>query len=234
MLHEDDVILFQGDSITDAARDRSITLPQSDEGLGLGRGYVLFTASALKAAMPGTRLKFHNRGVGGDKSWQLAQRWQVDCIDLKPDVLSILVGVNDTWHAQSFPNETVPIDKFNSIYRKLLDDALAGLPNLRIVLCEPFTLPCGQVNEKWFPEFDLRRRTVQQIAQDYNTVFVPFQTMFDQACEATAPEYWAADGVHPTIAGHMLMAQKWISSVCGPNLLVGQFEHPSSTITQKN
>ncbi len=216
MVRKDDVILFQGDSITDAGRDRSLTGPQDNECSGMGRGYAFFVAAMLKAAMPGSGLRFYNRGIGGDKSWQLAERWQTDCIALEPTLISILIGVNDTWHGLGYPAETVTIDCYNETYRKMLDVAADELPGVRFVLCEPFTLRCGEVTDRWFPEIDHRRAVVRRIAEDYQVPFVPFQTMFDQAAADTGPEYWAQDGVHPTIAGHMLMAQKWLHTVCGP------------------
>jgi lysophospholipase L1-like esterase len=208
-----DVVLFQGDSITDAGRSRDNQT--ANDPAGLGRGYVFYAAGLLHEALPGGNLAVHNRGIGGDRVTNLQQRWQVDTLDLKPDVLSVLIGVNDTWHGtgSGMPENGVPLDRYEQIYRQILTEAKDHLPGLKLVLCEPFILPCGVVNDRWFPEFTQRREIVKNLVDEFGAVFAQFQNVFDEAQGRAAPEAWAADGVHPTLAGHMLLAKTWVAAV---------------------
>ncbi len=211
IIEKGNTILFQGDSITDSSRSRR-TAATANDANALGRGYVYMIASQLLAEYPADDLKIFNRGISGNKVFELAARWDTDCIDLKPDVLSILIGVNDIWHTlEGRYNGT--IEKYENDYRALLERTLEVLPDVKLVICEPFVLRCGAVNDKWFPEFNGYRASASKIANEFNARFVPFQTMFDKAIENTSPEYWAADGVHPTIAGAALMAKEWLKTV---------------------
>lgn len=203
-----DVILFQGDSITDARRDRKAE-GQANNSRGLGYGYPLLIAGNLLESQPTLGLKVYNRGISGNKVPDLQKRWQKDCLDLKPAVLSILIGVNDMWHKMNGKyNGTVK--DYQTGFTALLEQTKTALPSTKIVICEPFALRCGAIKESWFPEFDERRAVAKEVAQAAGAIWVPFQTMFDEAVAAgTKPEYWAADGVHPTLAGHALMGQTW-------------------------
>ncbi len=210
--NNNDVILFQGDSITDAGRDRGKA--DANNPQALGQGYAHDAAARLLADHADMNLACYNRGVSGDKVWQLAERWRKDCLELKPSVLSILIGVNDTWHGMKSGREGVPLDRYEQVYRQLLRDTQAALPGVRLVLCEPFVLRCGVVTEQWFPEIDQRRAIVRTLADELKTVFVAFQSAFDQAlARQPRPEYWLHDGVHPTMAGHALMAETWVNAV---------------------
>lgn len=211
VLRKDCTILFQGDSITDAGRNRSREDSVNDSA-ALGKGYAYLTAARLLADQPGDGLKIYNRGISGNKVFQLADRWEKDCLSLGPDVLSILIGVNDIWHTLN-GNYDGTVDKYENDYRTLLERTRRELPNVTIVVCEPFVLRCGAVNEKWFPEFDRYRASAKKISREFKTLFVPYQSMFDDACKQAPPAYWAADGVHPTIAGASLMAQAWLRTV---------------------
>jgi lysophospholipase L1-like esterase len=199
-------ILFQGDSITDAGRDRKSDKPNNANGLG--RGYPLFVAGELLRDHAVKKLEIFNRGISGNKVPDLAARWQTDCLDLQPAVVSILIGVNDIWHKLN-GNYSGTVEDYATGYRKLIEDTQSKLPDTRVVICEPFVLKCGAVNDKWFPEFEERRETAVKLATDLKLTFVPFQQMFNRAVENSPPEYWAADGVHPTVAGHALMASEW-------------------------
>jgi len=205
------VILFQGDSITDAGRDRNRQANPNDP-LALGRGYAFLATAQLLAAHPNLQLKIYNRGISGNKVFQLAERWQQDCLDLKPDLLSILIGVNDIWHRLT-GNYTGTAATYEKDYDALLARTRRHLPDVQLVICEPFVLRCGAVNDRWFPDFHEFRRIAKQMARKYNAVFVPFQQMFDHAVTQAPPEYWARDGVHPTIAGAALMARHWLDAV---------------------
>jgi lysophospholipase L1-like esterase len=200
------VILFQGDSITDAGRDRS--LASANEARALGSGYPLLAASAALAAHPDLALRFYNRGVSGDKVPDLAARWAVDTLALAPDVLSILIGVNDFWHKLG-KGYTGTVQDYEDQYAALLDETRRALPRVRLIVLEPFVLRCGAVDDRWFPEFDQRRTAAERVAHRVGAAFVPLQRVFDDLARKVLPQYWAADGVHPTPAGHAVLAERW-------------------------
>lgn len=205
------VVLFQGDSITDAGRDRRREDNANDARM-MGTGYALLAGSQLLARDRTAELKIYNRGISGNKVFQLAERWDKDCIALKPNVVSILIGVNDIWHKLNGQYDGT-IEIYQRDYSALLERTRRELPGVKLVICEPFVLRCGAVTDKWFPEFDGYRAAAKQVATNFDAVFVPFQSMFDEAVKTTAPAYWAADGVHPTMAGASLMAQTWLDAV---------------------
>lgn len=207
-LSKGDVILFQGDSITDARRDRKAENNANHPGM-LGNGYPFLLAGGLLRDHPKLGLRIYNRGISGHKVPDLQARWEKDCLDLKPAVLSILVGVNDIWHKMSGRYDGT-VETYRTGFAALLAQTRAALPETKIVICEPFALRCGAVKDSWYPEFDERRAVAAEVARDAGAMWVPFQTMFDEAIAAgTKAEYWAGDGVHPSMAGHALMAQAW-------------------------
>jgi lysophospholipase L1-like esterase len=199
-----DKLLFQGDSITDADRGAD-----GAPDAGLGHGYVRLVAARLTADHPARRLVIGNRGISGNKIHDLAARWDADTIALRPDVLSILVGVNDS-------ATDMPFDEFEAAYAAILEETKAKLPNVRLVLCEPFALlpneADGQPNV-WETNVRERARIVERLATKYRAPFVRFQKVFDAARKRAAAEHWLYDGIHPTPAGHQLMAEEWIRAV---------------------
>jgi lysophospholipase L1-like esterase len=205
-LRKGEVILFQGDSITDAGRNKGKTDPNDVDGLG--RGYAVIAAGEILGQHAEQRLKVYNRGISGHKVPDLVNRWQGDTVDLKPDILSILIGVNDMWHKLNGRYDGT-VETYETGYRGLLLRTRREIPGVRIVVCEPFALRCGAVNDHWFPEFDQRRAVASKLAEELKLDFVPFQSMFDKATECAPPNFWAGDGVHPSLAGHALMAQTW-------------------------
>ncbi|WP_199773870.1 SGNH/GDSL hydrolase family protein [Stieleria maiorica] len=211
-LSRGDVILFQGDSITDAGRNKKS--PVANEGLG--RGYPKFIAESLHQDYPDLDLQIHNRGISGNKVPDLDRRWQQDCLDIKPRILSILIGVNDIWHMLNGRYDGTS-ETYRDGFAALLKRTREALPKTTFAICEPFVLMSGTVKEnkdKWFPEFDVRRKYAKQVAQDAGAIWVPFQTMFDDAvAEGTEPKALAGDGVHPTQLGHQLMAKTWRETV---------------------
>jgi lysophospholipase L1-like esterase len=210
-LNKDDVILFQGDSITDWGRDRNNALPNNTSALG--SGYALITASHLLLNNPEKNLKIFNKGVSGNKVYQLAERWDADCLALKPNVLSIHIGVNDFWHTL-LNGYTGTIDTYITDYHKLLDRTKQALPDIKFIICEPFAIKgIKAVDDKWYPTFDLFRKAAHDIATEYNAAFVPYQAAFDKALELAPGPYWNLDGVHPSVAGEALMAQTWLKAV---------------------
>lgn len=211
LVKSDAVILFQGDSITDASRSRQ-QADQPNNQQALGKGYAWLAASQLVIDRPVDKLKIYNRGISGHKVPQLADRWQADCLDLKPDVLSILIGVNDIWHKLNGKYEGTPAT-YERDYLALVERTLKALPDIKLVICEPFVLRCGAVQDNWFPAFDAYRAAAKKVADTFHSTFVPFQTMFDEAAKIAPPDHWAGDGVHPSASGASLMAHNWLKAV---------------------
>lgn len=211
-LNDNDVIVFQGDSITDAGRDRKNLTPNN----GLGGGYALLTAANLLQEHCEKRLKIYNRGISGNKVFQLADRWDEDCLNLKPNVLSILVGVNDFWHTLTGGYKGT-IQTYRTDYKKLLDRTKAALPEVKLIIGEPFGLRgIKSVTEEWYPVFDEFRFAAKEIAESYGAVFIPYQTIFNKALTQIPDEhgsYWTGDGVHPTLPGASLMSQAWLQTI---------------------
>jgi len=217
LIAKGDVILFQGDSITDMGRSRDkekTSAPNNQPGLG--NGYAWLAAAELLVGRPDDGLKIYNRGISGHKVFQLAERWQADCLDLKPDVLSILIGVNDIWHSlDPHLNYKGTVEIYERDYHALIERTRKALPKIKLVICEPFVLRCGAVTDKWFPEFDKYRAAAKRVAGKHHAMFVPFQAMFDVAVKYAPPEHWAGDGVHPSPAGAALMAHFWLKVAGG-------------------
>jgi lysophospholipase L1-like esterase len=205
-----DTILFQGDSITDAGRARGLADPNNPAALG--KGYAWLAAAQLLLDRSGDNLKIFNRGVSGNKVFQLADRWQEDCLNLKPNVLSILIGVNDIWHKLNGQYDGT-VEKYQTDYAALLKRTRDALPEVRLVICEPFVLRTGAVTDKWFPEFDAYRAAARSVAKEAGATFVPFHEMFEAASQLAPPERWAKDGVHPDPDGAALMAHAWLKAV---------------------
>ena len=203
-------ILFQGDSITDAGRDKKNQIANQQKALGAG--YAWMAASHLLIKNPQLNLTIHNRGISGNKVHQLANRWDKDCLDLKPDILSIMIGVNDIWHGLNGKYEGT-VKTYEDDFLSLMERTRKALPKTQFVICEPFVLRCGAVNDKWFPEFDRYRAAARKVADQNNATFVPFQSMFDEAVQYAPPKHWAGDGVHPSSHGASLMAHFWTQSV---------------------
>ncbi|MCI0492718.1 MAG: SGNH/GDSL hydrolase family protein [Planctomycetes bacterium] len=208
-----DTVLFQGDSITDAGRSRETDVASKpNHQSAMGNGYAWLAASQLLIDRPNDNLKFFSRGISGNKVYQLAERWQADCLDLKPNVVSILIGVNDIAHALNHDYDGT-LETYEDDYRDLLNRTKDALPNVRLVICEPFVTRCGAVDDSWFPAFDGYRVAARRMADEVLATFVPFQSMFDAAAKIAPPEHWAADGVHPTPAGAALMAHAWLKAI---------------------
>lgn len=212
-------IVFAGDSITDGSWGKGDSKPASerdhyDFNHVYGHGYAEKIASALLEKYPERNYKFYNRGIGGGKLQGLSERWEEEILAVKPDIISILIGVNDA----PADGSTVDFDKWEAIYRSLLDRALAQNPDCRFVLCTPFSASRGEgfPNEKHLERkkstdrFDV---IVKKIAMDYNAVLVDFSALIDTLIATDRSgdhNYWVWDGVHPTMQGHNKMAELWI------------------------
>lgn len=204
-------ILFQGDSITDAGRDKEKELPNVARSFGLG--YAFLASSALLNALPEKNLVMYNHGISGNKVYQLAERWQKDCLDLKPDVLSILIGVNDYWHKRNGKYDGT-VEVYEKDYRKLLQETKAKLPNIKLVICEPFyVLNTSAVDETWAAPMKEYQAVAKKIAKEFDALWVPFQQVFDEAVKHAPATYWTGDGVHPAMPGAQLMAEAWLRVV---------------------
>ena len=206
-----DVLLFQGDSITDAGRERM--KQQSNLSSSFGTGYSFLAASRILNENPSKDLSIFNRGISGNKVYQLSERWQRDCFDLNPALLSILIGVNDYWHTLEGKYEGT-VEKYEQDYKQLLVLTRKMLPDVKLVIGEPFAvLGCTAVTDKWFPAFDGYRAVAKKLSEEFDAVFIPYQAIFNEAILSAPAKYWTADGVHPTMAGCALMAEAWLKSV---------------------
>jgi lysophospholipase L1-like esterase len=197
-------ILFQGDSITDGNRGRS-----NDLNHILGHGYQFIIACKYGAQLPERNLTFINRGVSGSKVSDLLLRWQKDINEINPDILSILIGVNDL-------NFGVSAQQFEQQYDELLSKTVDALPKIKLVLGEPFGLPVGgkkAVWETYRADLAVRQAIVVKLGEKYHAPVVHYQKMFEDAVKRAPAEYWIWDGVHPTFSGHQLMADEWIRTV---------------------
>ena len=199
-------ILFQGDSITDCGR-----------GNALGTGYPLLVTAELGAANP-EKFAFYNRGISGNRIVDVYARIKADIINLKPDYMSLLIGVNDIWHELASQNGVDP-DKFEMVYGLLLDEIKAALPDMKILLLEPFCLNGTATDNteenpnKWVQfrtGVEERAARVKALAARYKLVFVPLQEAFDKAAETIPTNYWLVDGVHPSPMGHTLIKNAWL------------------------
>ena len=205
-LKPDQTILFIGDSITDADRDSRDYKP-------FGFGYVYFIANFLLAKYPTYNLNIVNRGVSGNTIRDLKNRWQRDCLHHKPDVLSILIGVNDVWRQfateAELPYAVFP-EEYESTYIRLLDEVQQKC-NSRIVICEPFMF-CDDFDNPMFTKLRRYIETVRRLAADFNAVLVPLQKPIDERIKEVPPQNWSDDMVHPHLWAHAWIAQQWLIS----------------------
>jgi len=204
MIPDNGLVLFQGDSVTDAGRNY-----QNDNELGWG--YPMLISSWFSAMYPEKKVRFINRGISGHRVCDLQNRWSKDCLDLKPDVLSILIGINNTWRRYDSNDPTSTAD-FEKGYRDLLEKTKKNT-KAKIILCEPFVLPVPADRLTWREDLDPKINVVRNLAIEYQCQLVPLDGVFAQAATRREPAFWASDGVHPSSAGHALIAQTWLKEV---------------------
>ncbi|MCB0569728.1 MAG: SGNH/GDSL hydrolase family protein [Phaeodactylibacter sp.] len=208
---EEATILFQGDSITDAGRDKGRYYPNDASGMGLG--YVHHITTHLLGRYPERHYRFYNRGISGNKVFQLADRWADDCLQLRPDTLSILIGVNDYWHTLSHSYKGTA-EVYENDYRALLKTTKESLPEVRLIIAEPFYVEGGSaIDGRWAEGLLPYRKAARQIAADFGAVFIPLHSIFEKALEQAPASYWCPDGVHPSLAGSYLMAAAWLEAL---------------------
>lgn len=204
IISQGDLVLFQGDSITDAKRDRSID--------SLGTGYVYIAASLFSALYPEKQVRFMNRGISGNRVVDLQDRWEEDCLNLQPDVLSIMIGINDCWRRYD-RNLHTTTDSYLQGYRSLLERVRENLSATKLVLLEPFLVPALPEQKEWREDLDPKIQAVRELAREFGAVYVPLDGLFAAACTRREPGFWAPDGVHPSPAGHALIARAWLEAV---------------------
>ena len=199
-------IVFQGDSITDTGRNRN----SGERWNALGAGYPLFTAARILNDFPDREINFYNRGIGGDKVTDLLSRWRRDTINLRPDILTIFVGINDIWHEDLEGNGT-DIDTYEECYRMLLKKAYDSNPDIKVILIEPYWAKAGVPHPEWPRLISERSRVIEKLASEFHvTAVVHTQDIIDEALTKRDGFYWTYDGVHPSEAGHQLIADSLI------------------------
>mgnify|MGYP001581323347 CR=1 FL=1 len=200
-----DLILFTGDSITDCDRERN------NSG-SLGSGFVGVIARQLWMQFEKLDLVFRNTGISGDRTCDLIERWGRDCIDLQPDWVSILIGVNNTWRRYDTGDPTEPA-VFEAETRQLLE-RVRDQTRARTILCSPFLVHTNPGISAMREDLDPKIAVLHTLALEFDAIWVDFNTAFIEAEKKKAPECWAEDGVHPSAVGHCLMAKVWQETVC--------------------
>ena len=206
VLKPNQTIVFIGDSITDTDR-------QLPEYQPFGYGYVHFAANLLLARYPDFNLNIINTGISGDTVRLLSQRWDRDCIEHKPDVLSVLIGINDLWRQhveQERLVEAVYPEEFELTYRLLLSRA-AEQCKCQIVLAEPFMF-CNDPSNPMFEVLSTYIGIVHRLAEEFDAVLVPLQSELDRQLQTVTPLRWSNDSVHPYVWAHAWIAQRWLDA----------------------
>ena len=196
-------VLFQGDSITDAGRNR-------DESESLGFGYAMFASAWFMAQHPEKPVQFLNRGISGNRIIDLQTRWQQDCLDLNPDIVSILIGINDTWRRYD-SNDPTTAEQYETGYRDILNQTKKI--NAKLVLCEPFVLHVSEDRVRYREDLNPKIEVVHNLAKEFKAILIPLDKIFSEVSQIRPPAFWAVDGVHPTPVGHALIAQHWLKYV---------------------
>jgi lysophospholipase L1-like esterase len=199
-------VLFQGDSITEASRDYT-----RDDSLGTG--YAIMVANWFSADNTEKKVRFLNRGVAADKIKDLKNRWQKDCLNLEPDIVSILIGINDIVGGHFWKSPTSK-KSFEEDYRTILEQT-RDIVGAKIVLLTPFMV--YRTKPQLVYKIILKQKidVVKKLSKEFKTLLVPLDRIFEEATRKREPTYWSADGIHPTAMGHSLIAQSWLKSISG-------------------
>ena len=207
------LILFQGDSITDCKRDR-------EDITSTGSGYMLMVKGQLGCEFPG-EYEFINKGISGNRIIDVYARIKADIINLKPDYMSLHIGINDVWHELDGLHNGISAEKFEKLYDMLISEVLEALPNIKLMIMEPFVLEGSATAsteeeperfEYFETEVPKRAAAARRIAEKYNIPFIALQELFDNACRQAPATYWLRDGVHPTAMGHWLIKNEWLKT----------------------
>jgi lysophospholipase L1-like esterase len=205
-LKANQTIAFIGDSITDMGRLEPAYRP-------FGCGYVNFVANHLLATHPELNLNIVNTGINGNNVRDLHDRWEKDCIRENPDILSVLIGINDLWRQYAEPEKlprAVYPQEYELTYERLLLSAKEKC-GCQFVLMEPFMF-CKNPENPMFKGLRAYIRTVHKLAQEFDAVLVPLQTKIDERIKRVPPEKWSADMVHPYMWAHAWIAQRWLEA----------------------
>lgn len=202
-------VVFQGDSITDFNRSRDNSWSESGD---LGFGYANLAVSRWRFDNPGKEVKFVNTGISGNRVTDLYARWKADTLNYNPSVISILIGVNDVWHEFSHQNG-VETPRFKQIYELMLKWTKEVLPEVKLVLMEPFALSSSIVTPEFRANVEEHAAAVKEVAAEFGAIFVPLQAKFDAGVKLAPESFWLYDGVHPAPAGHQLIAEEWLKVV---------------------
>jgi lysophospholipase L1-like esterase len=197
-------IIFYGDSITDCGRAR-------DQPTALGHGYVAQIAARLDHLQPDPARILLNRGISGNRIGDLESRLDADVLAHRPALVSVLIGINDTWRAFD-RNDPTTTAAFRLGYTRLLTRLRdAGVP--RIVLLEPFLLPTPPDRRAWREDLDPKIGVVRDLAVEFDTTFLPLDGLFAAAATRAPAAHWLPDGVHPSPGGHALIADVWLQAL---------------------
>ena len=198
-------ILFQGDSITDAGRDRS-------DSHNLGDGYPKYAAEFIKKAHPDTEFEFIDLGISGNRTEHLVERMEADFIEIQPDIVSILIGVNDVWHHYAFEYVETTDEQFESNYRTLLE-GLKSRTTARILMIQPFLLETvDPAKQELCEELARKQAIVKRLADEYADAYLPLDEVLHSMTEEE-PAYYAADGVHPTPDGACCIGEAYLGAI---------------------
>lgn len=195
-------VLFQGDSITDCDRDRTTN--------DLGPGYPAKVAEVYRCLYPGSGAQFINRGVSGNRSRDLLARYEEDFLAVKPDFISILIGINDTWRGYDSADPT-SAEAYEKNYRTLLEWLRRDLPQAKLMVIEPFLIPTDSQKDCWHEDLDPKIQAARKLAREYADYFLPMDGLFQRMIvKGAGPQELSADGVHPTEAGHAAIAAEYL------------------------
>jgi lysophospholipase L1-like esterase len=204
LLKDNQTILFQGDSITDVGRDR-------DDKNSLGNGYPMLIDAFISSMYPEKNITCINKGISGNRVIDLKSRWEKDCIDLKPDWISILIGINDCWRRYD-SNDPTSVEEYKNTYRGILNE-IKEKTDAKIIMCEPFLLPTPEDRIQWREDLDPKIHAVRELAREFNAIYIPLDGVFAKMAMKRPNKYWTKDGVHPTMAGHGLIANEWLKAL---------------------
>lgn len=210
MIKDNSVIVFQGDSVTDSGR----TYDRAENDMGVG--YPQKVKEFVQTFFADKNITVLNRGISGNRAIDLRNRWDEDCIDLKPDYVSILIGINDTWRRYDANNPTTA-QAYEDNYRNILERTKKANPDCQVIMLEPFIIPSDETKLVWYEDLYEKQLAARKLSREFNTIYIPLDGFFASSSIKTAPAVWSEDGVHPTDAGHSLIARLWIDIVFGTN-----------------
>ncbi|MHA0857839.1 SGNH/GDSL hydrolase family protein [Paenibacillus sp. CMAA1364] len=205
-INDNETILFIGDSITDCGRDYA-------NNSSLGTGYAFLAAAEWGRKYPQKNTNFINRGISGNRVIDLQRRWEEDCLRINPAWVSIYVGVNDVGFRYNHQEETT-LEEFYAGYRSLIERTQEHT-DAKLILVEPFLLPIPDDRKLWREDLDPKIQAIRDLAREFQTLYVPLDGLFTAASTQSGLAYWASDGLHPSPAGHSLIAKAWLDTVQG-------------------